>query len=104
MNRAVLRLYFTLNVVLLVMLLLVLPFIDFDSPAGTITKLNLLILVPSTLGSGALLYRELRHREPYRPDDWETDDQVGPGGGAGPPIDRPHDRESGDRDLPWEEP
>lgn len=101
MNRAVLRLWFTLNVVLLVMLLMVLPFVDFTSPAGTITKLNLLILVPSTIGSGALLYRELRNREPYVPDEWEGDDAGRPGHGPARGVEPDEDR---DRDAPWEEP
>lgn len=95
MNRALLRLYFSLNVVLLVMLLLALPFIDFGSPAGTVAKLNLLILVPSSLVSGALLYREVRMRENHP---HELEDLT-----AEPPFDPARDEEASDRELPWEE-
>lgn len=87
MNKVLLRIYFTISVVLLVMLAFSIPFVDFQSATGVITKLNLMILIPSTVGSGALLYREVRREEEselYRPEEWETDE------------------ETRDHDAPWE--
>lgn len=58
MNRVLLRVYFSMNVVLLVLLAVAFPFIEPGTGSMVIAKLNALILVPSILLSGALIYRE----------------------------------------------
>jgi uncharacterized membrane protein len=84
MNKTILRIYFTISVILLVMLAFAIPFVDFQSATGVVTKLNLMILVPSAVGSGLLLYREVRQeRDVQRPEDWESE-------------------ETGGHDAPWE--
>lgn len=55
-----------LNIVLLAILAMAVPFIDPGSASMVMAKLNALILVPSALLSGALIYK-LGDREPDLP-------------------------------------
>lgn len=72
MYRGLLRFYFTLNVVLLVFLAFSFLFIEPGSASMVIAKLNALILVPSLIISGALIYRQGK-READMPIDFEDD-------------------------------
>jgi len=86
MYRRFLHLYFTMSIILLVMVLFTVPFVDFQSAAGAVVKLNLLLLIPSCVGSGALLYRATRQqRQVYHPEELD-DDPDDPG-----------------RDVPWDQ-
>lgn len=57
-----LRFYFTMNVVLLTMLAVSYPFLRPGSASAIVAQLSLLVVVPSVLVSGFLIYRRTRNR------------------------------------------
>lgn len=57
MKKSALRLYFTLNVVFLVMLAFSYPFLAPGSASYVVAQLGLMLVVPASVGAGVLLYR-----------------------------------------------
>lgn len=60
MYHLLLRFYFTANVVMLTMLGLSYPFLTPGSPSAVVAQMSLVIIVPSVVLSGGLLYRQAR--------------------------------------------
>lgn len=72
MNRAVLRLYFSIGIVMLVMLLVSFPLIEPGSGSMVVAQLTLVMLVSMVGITGGLIYRESRKR-PEIPIDYEDE-------------------------------
>lgn len=60
MPNQFLRFYFSMNVIMLVMLLISYPFLEPGSASAVVAKLAFAVVIPSILVSAYLIYRETR--------------------------------------------
>lgn len=60
MNVALLRFYFSINVIMFVLLAFSFPFLEAGTGSAVVAQLSLVIVVPSIVISGLLIYRATR--------------------------------------------